>query len=93
VGCEGSSRSAILPINVGERKEVKEGREVKDCTACGGSGIDHEAEFDRACLVCGGYGTTLGEVEYQGWFESPDGDIEPYYFSGTMNEEGEVYGG
>ena len=29
---------------------------TKGCVVCCGTGIDFDAEFDRACLVCGGAG-------------------------------------
>jgi hypothetical protein len=61
---------------------------VEDCKACGGSGVDDEAEFDRACLRCNGYGTEEAADEYNDQLFN-----HPYYFSGTTNEEGEVYGG
>jgi DnaJ-class molecular chaperone len=37
---------------------------MTDCRACSGTGIDWEAEFDRPCLICGGYGTQEAADEY-----------------------------
>lgn len=41
-------------------------RDPGECRACGGCGVDLEAEFDRPCLICGGSGHTNDLLEILG---------------------------